>query len=414
MTNAIVSSADSVANLISIPHDVLNEIFLFSLSTTLNGRQICRLTRDLIDKTPMKNLWDQLKKLLPQDCLAFKEMMAEVEIRNTTFTSFHLFKKLKIQIHRQYGLPTIGFLPIFCSHFTKIQQTLDQNLLNFWPCILPYITRLQNPLQTAQEIRNFLNNPDNAPLLDSINSIFVMNEDINISALPFEVNKLTSLERIKYTSPHPLALPYISSLRFLKHISTNGNRILKSDPSTRTKDRKLILAPIFFSSYFHFKGKACSLFKEKCGRLELKFELNMKGESDSIELYCEQLSYPCQTAFGKFYQMLSNLRISDINHQHFLCKLPNEIRNLIFWKTWNSSGSPQGDSQWGEHHVFDDATLFYKQVKATLNHVVKAKLKKLDSEKRNAVYGMIYELAGCPKTEDDKWGKTMPLKTYRA
>lgn len=68
-----------------------------------------------------------------------------------------------------------------------------------------------------------------------------------------------------------------------------------------------------------------------------------------------------------------------------LYDFPPPIRNDIFWRVWRGAGSPEGDPNWGENHVFDDMQIFGRAFQESVDS--------LSLGQKFAVYAFIYNLA---------------------
>lgn len=88
--------------------------------------------------------------------------------------------------------------------------------------------------------------------------------------------------------------------------------------------------------------------------------------------------------------------------QETLHSVPEGLRNAVFHEVWNLATDPhKGGEKWGEHHAFDD----HARLTQAINTVAAKRLYGLSQEKKNAVFGTIYRMAGQPQTHDLQWGE---------
>lgn len=117
-------------------------------------------------------------------------------------------------------------------------------------------------------------------------------------------------------------------------------------------------------------------------------------------------NYPCRSPFARFYQLAAGGSSTETLREAF-SGLPIFIKNGIFGMVWEEAGRPEGDSQWGEHHAFDDMQIF----KRVLNKCVKETFTWLSTAEKNAVYGHVYHLARSENGADNldfnvyNWGE---------
>ncbi len=125
------------------------------------------------------------------------------------------------------------------------------------------------------------------------------------------------------------------------------------------------------------------------------------ADCEFARLFTSQLTYQCQTPLASLYQsFLANK--SSHEQIHAFDALDQKDKNLIFEMVWEAAGKPvTSDSQWGEHHAFDEMPRF----RIAVQKAILKKLNSLSPEKNDQVYGEIHHLAGQPLTEDSQWGK---------
>ena len=131
-------------------------------------------------------------------------------------------------------------------------------------------------------------------------------------------------------------------------------------------------------------------------------------EKNAFILFKEQLNYSCKDSFSRLYQSI--MKNEDKNTvKDFYCNLGQKDKELILEIIEEKNGNfcqlstlfinKKFYNKLEEALAFADFDLFQLAVQK----VILDKFKKLSQEDKNKVYGKIYELAGCPKTDDLQW-----------
>jgi hypothetical protein len=110
-----------------------------------------------------------------------------------------------------------------------------------------------------------------------------------------------------------------------------------------------------------------------------------------------------QSSLGKFYQAVQRAAVLEESDPHHLrslfSQLAQEDQTWICHRLWQMKGRPM-EERWGETHLLDDMRYLYRMV----GSLIDKKLWDL-SHGRNEVFGLVYELAGSPQTDDFQWGE---------
>ncbi len=122
------------------------------------------------------------------------------------------------------------------AHLTKLQQRVlkqyeNEALETIWKQHLAPRFNLQNNpnLQTHEEIRAWINNPENAHLLMQVTELDL--SALNLRALPPEIGSLTALQSLDLSSNHLTFLPpEIRSLRTLQKLYIENNQLTSLPP----------------------------------------------------------------------------------------------------------------------------------------------------------------------------------------
>lgn len=200
-----------------------------------------------------------------------------------------------------------------------------------------------------------------------------------------DVSGLSQLKTLDLSDNQLAQLPDLRALDKLTHLDLTSNQLFQlPDLRQLPPVRSLLLDsnPIMFLE----KGIPDS-FPEGCAPF--------------IQQLLSQHVYPPQSVWGQFYQDIITQNYPEERIQAAFKILKTEDRHLIYEMVWMLSGKPKGDPQWGEHLVFDNMLIFYRAV----HKAILTKLERLPQEKKNAVFGEVYKLAGCPDEGDAQWGE---------
>lgn len=116
-----------------------------------------------------------------------------------------------------------------------------------------------------------------------------------------------------------------------------------------------------------------------------------------IETLKKELKYKPSSDLGKLYQAIFkeddrtiDPLFSGIKDQVFLNRIYAHIEKLS-----------KNVQNWGKDHIFDDLDILFQAFQLALVEHTKA----LPKDQADRLYGIIYSLAGSPKTDDDQWGE---------
>lgn len=119
----------------------------------------------------------------------------------------------------------------------------------------------------------------------------------------------------------------------------------------------------------------------------------------------EFFNYRCSTPLSGFYQLAALSNSVEAVKEAF-SQLGTPLKNALFGRVWVVAGCPNTcDWQWGEHHTFDQMPVFY----GALRSYVMDTFERLSPEEKNNVYYHVYRLAkseGIDKMDSHpKWGE---------
>jgi leucine-rich repeat protein SHOC2 len=236
-----------------------------------------------------------------------------------------------------------------------------------------------------------------------------------LSALPPTVKNLSKLQMIRLATNRFSSFPEVlTSLYSLTQLMLTENRII-SIPDTilrltqltaiALEDNPLIVVPynVLGSSNVLIKNNSISQLQRE-SRFPPASPLAKLYRSilQSSQSYFDKAIKTAKSYISIIYPTFSEPTPEEKIKTLFSSSLPTADQNLIFEMVWFYAGSQTtDDSQWGEHHVFEEMERFYLSVRKAIT----TKLERLPQEKKNMVYGKVWELAGKPNTRDRQWGE---------
>src|SRR3990172_4554490 len=218
-------SQSSIKNL---PPEIIQKI-LEGLDNTalLNTRTVCRGLNCNANEL-IRREWEKTKQLPPNNVIPLQEMMASLETKDPNADPLMLFRRLAKLFSDTYGIhihqPTV---PCSATEIANLQtfakQIEDQSLITLWDQIRLQLN-LPVPLQTADAIRAWMNDPANAGQLNSIITLRVVRRNLRI--IPSEIRLLTQLRHLTLAYNKITAIPdAISALTQLQELDLTHNQI---------------------------------------------------------------------------------------------------------------------------------------------------------------------------------------------
>ncbi|HKZ00381.1 MAG TPA: leucine-rich repeat domain-containing protein, partial [Rhabdochlamydiaceae bacterium] len=212
----------------------------------LTLRAVCKIFRREIDYL-IRQQWKETKQLPPNNVIPLQEMMKFLETNYPNAAPLTLFSRLAKLFSDTYGIhihqPTV---PCSATEIANLQtiakQQEDQSLITFWDRIRLQLNLLA-PLQTADAIRAWMNDPANAGQLNSIITLHVVMG--NFKTIPSEIRLLTQLRHLTLAYNKITAIPdAISALTQLQVFYLARNQITEIPDAIRdlTQLRYLNLA----------------------------------------------------------------------------------------------------------------------------------------------------------------------------
>jgi hypothetical protein len=390
-------------------------------------------------------VWQRFKNNPPKGPIPFKDLIKTIEhlSKGQARCYNYLFKKLAENIEQADSIKVkrpfseIGYEQAQATAAAKLQAQLDNSLIAIWPKIQDQLN-VPVPPASAEEIKSWLNNPENKTELDRITDLDLGR--LGLEILPPEIGNLKLLQNLQLPHNHLVSLPEaIGNLSSLEWLFLGDNRLL-SLPDTignlslleglYLDDNRLVSLPEAIgnlSSLEHLvlTGNHLVLLPaalEDLSSLQwlnldrnqltfipdniLKSSRDVLLTNETIKRFKKELSFASSSPLAKLYQAI--MRRTDVEEtKRAFHHLSYEDQCLIFEKIFHLSGDPQTeDLQWGEHHLFDNMDIFYRSVR----EVVISKYEGLDPETKRTVEDEIYRLAGFRSTNDGQWGKAHALE----
>jgi hypothetical protein len=396
-----------------------------------------------IPVSALRTIWLNLKRSPPEGPIPLKHYMEAIEglpeSKPLLYNNF--FKKLVKSIEQTY-FTEVKF-PFSETRYGQVQTgaiearvQLDNSLIAIWEGIQDELN-VSVPPRSTEEIRFWLNNPENKIELDriktlslgslgleilpseignlgSLKSLFL--QDNQLKSLPDAIGNLGSLQLLALYCNQLKSLPdAIGNLSSLKTLNLQNNQ-LKSLPDTIGNLRVVglnlqnnhldsipaTLKDLSLLDTFHLDGNPLTFIPDNIS----KSSRNVFLKNKTIKQFKEELNFVISSPLAKLYQAI--MRRTDLEEtKRAFYRLSYEDQCLIFKKIFPLSGDLQTkDRQWGKHHLFDNMDIFYRSVR----DAVISKYEGLNPEAKNTLEGEIYRLAGSPSTNDAEWGKNHALE----
>src|SRR3989337_1682003 len=212
----------------------------------LTARAVCKIFRREIDYL-IRQQWKETKQLPPNGAIPLPGMMEFLETNDPNASHLTLVRRLAKPFSDTYGIhipqPTV---PCSATEIANLQtfakQIEDQSLITLWDQIRLQLN-LPAPLQTADAIRAWMNDPANAGQLNSIIALSVVGRNLRI--IPSEIRPLTQLRHLYLACNKITEIPNaISTLTQLQQLYLAHNQItmIPHDISALTQLQRLDLA----------------------------------------------------------------------------------------------------------------------------------------------------------------------------
>jgi len=238
----------STAGIMDLPREILQEEILNRLDPTdlLTARAVCKIFRREIDYL-IRHEWEKTKQLPPNGAIPLPGMMEFLETNDPNADPLTLFIRLAKLFSDTYGIhipqPTV---PCSATEIANLQtiakQIEDQSLITLWDQIQLQLN-LPAPLQTADAIRAWMNDPANAGQLNSFIALSFIARNLRI--IPSEIRLLTQLQALDLAYNQIREIPNaINALTQLWYLNLAGNQItaIPNAISALTQLRHLNLA----------------------------------------------------------------------------------------------------------------------------------------------------------------------------
>ncbi len=365
----------------------------------------------------LEHYWFKLRKSPPPGIVDIAKAMQSIEKRLPNQPYSILFQALQREFVKQGATP-YGF-PVTQWDFEILQIRAkilyDQALQAMWFKIAAQHEDLPAlGLSTGDEIKDWLNDPANAPSLSEITGLDL--QDSGLFVLPSEIGKLTALQVLILSRNHLVCLPdSICDLTQLQALSVMGNNLTSLPNSIgqltglltlSLQNNKLISLPDSILNLPHFlrlalNGNNLIFLPDSMLNSQNPIIRNNPVIIDRIS----ELQYPSKSALAMLYQLILQKK-GDKEIKAFFSSLALYDRNLIMEMVWDVSGRPETmDIHWGEHHVFSNMTRFCLAVR----QAIRVKLERLLPHQKSRVYKNIHQLAGSPEPDNWQWGETHAL-----
>jgi Leucine-rich repeat (LRR) protein len=444
----------------SVPRDLQSKILAMVIcDDNLSLLRVCKHWFHVIIGNPLNNLptspsslgaiWTSLKCNPPLGLIPLKHHMEIIETRleNQSRCYDSLFKEL-VEIIKQTHSTKVKspFSEIQYEQIqAKAQVQLDESLFAIWPKIQEQL-KVPLPPTSAQEIRSWLNNPENKTELDRITKLNL--NWLGLRILPPEIGNFSALQRLWLGNHNQLqSIPdTIGNLTALQELHLDNNQ-LQSIPDTignltalqelHLDNNQLQSIPDTIGNLtalqeLHLHNNQLQHLPDTIGNLSALQTLSLNNnqlqslpctienlstlqmlclstnpftfipskvlnsshkifsENQTVEQFKEELKFLSSFPLAKLYQAI--MRRADVKEiKNAFCKLSDKDQSLVSGKPFHFSKNPQTeDLQWGEHHLFD----FYHSVRS----MITSKYQGLDLEAKNTVVAEIYRLS--PLTED--------------
>ena len=188
----------------------------------------CRtVITEFIDDRTIRVVSELLPKILDQCALALKSPQLKIPSNDQmpSVSPLHHFKELASRFI-QVGATITGTLPITISDFEDLQfqakRAQDEALLSIWPRITLFA--MKPALQTAEAIRAWLNDLNNAPYLNQVTMLDL--SGLKLTVLPLEITRFIYLQWLELDNNQLTSLPEdIGALSQLEWLNLSRNKI---------------------------------------------------------------------------------------------------------------------------------------------------------------------------------------------
>lgn len=201
---------------------IIGQQFLNSTSIW-HLRSVNKAYKTFIDEKILSFYWSKLEKNTPLGILDIPKQM-NIVIQNNPGAAYSLlFQKLTSRFTPVVasGTPPIITTTDFTNLQDDAQRLQDEALLAIWPKLLD---ALQKPssVPTADVIRKWLNDPNNAALLNGVTGLDLSN--LQLKVFPPEITMFSQLDTLDLSFNHLSCLPdEICGLTKLKILNLNRN-----------------------------------------------------------------------------------------------------------------------------------------------------------------------------------------------
>ena len=210
-----------------LPHPLPVEIIKKYCSSADIGslRCVSKGCRAISDKV-FTFYWNLLKENAPKGLVDIEHEITSISTDNPTDPIVKSLRKLTSKFI-QMGVTPTQYLPITEADFISLQKTAQQEqdnaLLTIWPKITKqHLTVPQ--LQTADQIRTWLNDASNVPLLNRITELDL--GEAKLRVLPPEIASFTELQKLLLMDNQLSSLPKeIGKLKQLVWLKLSGNQL---------------------------------------------------------------------------------------------------------------------------------------------------------------------------------------------
>jgi hypothetical protein len=295
---------------------------------------------------------------------------------------------------------------------------------------------------SAEEIREFLNDPTNDLVLEQITKLNLC--ELKLNAVPPELGRLTRLEELDLSHNQLGKVPNFSFPN-LAYFTLTGNKLREVPPFDLpnlvvlhlSENELTELPPFNFSNLQDFNVSCNKLTKANIPfpnltELDLRYnelnelpdlancqqltECNFEGntpmlipdgillrfsEHHVIRSFVSQLNYRCESPLARLYQAIMKNKLSSCQIKTIFDSLGKEDRNMILEMVWEEAGKPGDDApQWKDTHAFEDMFRFGLAVRKTII----TKFERLSLGQRIQVHSEIHNLASRPPIPSE-WGE---------
>lgn len=267
------------------------------------------------------------------------------------------FKKFQNLIILHFNDNYIENVPDVIGDLRRLKSlSLEKNQIQEIPDSLGKLQRLQKCNFSDNRLTSI---PKSLYTLSHLRKLYLQNNLICAIPNAHKDHKLKRLREVDLSNNHLSCLPdWVESLPELKLFGITNNPLM-----------------------FVFHGKYLT-----------------ENGSELIESYNSFKASVCTSEFSKFCKIMSEHDFEAVKTA--FQSLKSADKQLVIQLV--SSNSKNIDLPRGADHVFDSRAVFYWAVRKAIS----VKFERLSEDKKSAVYGHIYQLAGSPQADDPNiWGK---------